>query len=242
MRMKKSTIILSLALLLGGGIGFAQTKLSDMKLTKSDQSLPMAQGKLQNKNVANKASMLKAPSKVKIGNTPEPTDVVNDKPYADFNDNVAGTPVSNLYKSVSGYEAGWFGPSRYSISGVVGEYLYDEANSEIYIYNPVGKYYSYSYIKGSVDQEGNVTVECPQMIAQGEDGYDGPWAYYVMNCKITDDGYSMEPVEEDLNLHFKLEKDGSLSLSQGSWIGMFEWAPYYYYDEEKGDYVDVEVA
>lgn len=240
MRMKKSTIILSLALIFGEGIGFAQALLSEMKPTEATQSMPMAQGKLQKKNEANKSSMLKAPSKVKIGDTPEPTDVVNDKPYADFNDNIAGTPVSNLYKSVSGYEAGWFGPSRYSISGVVGEYLYDEANSEIYIYNPVGKYSSYSYIKGSVDQEGNVTVECPQMIAQGEDGYDGPWAYYVMNCKITEDGYSMEPVEDDLNLHFKLEKDGSLSLNQGSWIGMFEWSPYYYYDEEKGDYVDVE--
>ncbi len=123
MRMKKSTIILSLALLLGGGIGFAQTKLSDMKPTKSDQSMPMVQGKLQNKNVANKASMLKAPSKIKIGDTPEPTNVVNDKPYADFNDNVSGTPVDNLYKTVSGYQSGWYGPSRYSISGVVGEYL-----------------------------------------------------------------------------------------------------------------------
>ncbi len=238
--MKKSTLILSLVLIFGEGVGFTQTKLSDIKPTEVAQSMPTAQGRLQKMTAVNKSSLSKAPAKVITGDTPEPVGAVNDMPYAYFNDNVTGTPVSNLYKSVSGYESGWFGPSSYSISGVVGEYVYDEEKSEIYIYNPVGKYNSYSYIKGSVDQEGNVIVECPQMIAQGDDEDYGPWAYYVMNCKITDDGYSMEPVEDDINLHFKLEKDGSLSLCKGSWIGMFEWTPYYYYDEEEGDYVDVE--
>lgn len=237
--MKKPTVILSIALMMGQGISFAQTRLSDMKQTEITQSTPMAQGRLQSRKSANDVTTFKAPAKVMTSESDTPEDVKNEIPYTDYNDNVFGVTHDNLYTSVSGYEPSWWSASYYSVSGLVNKYVYDKDKQEIYIYNPIGRYSSYSYIKGNVDPQGNITVECPQIIAEGEDEY-GPWAYYVMNARITEDGYSMEPVEEDLNLHYKLDANGTLTLCEGSWVGMFEWGPYYYYDEESGQYIDVE--
>lgn len=235
--MKKITILLGLALLAGYVVAAPQVKLSEMKAMEVSQSQQPTQGKLQSKRADKKtASLFKAAARVTPSTSETPEDVKNDIPYTDYNDNVVGTMHDGLYKATSGYESGWFGATKFQVSGIEGKYVYDEANKEIYIYNPITRYSSYSYIKGSVDDDGNVTVECPQLLACGD---DGDWAYYVMNAQITEDGYSMEPVEDDINLHYKLEADGSLSLCDGSWVGLFEWADYYYYDEELDDYIDV---
>lgn len=234
--MRKVTLLLGLAVAFTQGGASAQTKLTEMKPVEISQSRQTSQGKLQSRQAEKGVAALgKAPRRMAPSTSETPEGVKNDIPYTDYNDNVTGTIHDGLYKSAAGYEAGWFSASSFKVSGIEGKYVYDEAAREIYIYNPITRYNSFSYIKGTVDEAGNVTVECPQLLAAGDD--DGGWAYYVMNSRITDDRYSMEPVEEDINLHYKLEEDGTLSLCEGSWVGLYEWGEYYYYDEETDDYV-----
>lgn len=83
-----------------------------------------------------------------------------------------------------------FMPQRFNVSDIAGNYVLDEANSEIYIYNPISRYNSYSYIKGSIDADGNVTCRMPQLLACNQPDDEETWAYYVMNATINEAGSS----------------------------------------------------
>lgn len=141
-----------------------------------------------------------------------------------------GTLVDGLYKSATGYEMGWFMPQSFRVSGIAGNYVLDEANSEIYIYNPITRYNSYSYIKGSIDADGNVTCRMPQLLACNQPDDEETWAYYVKNATINEAGTAFIPVGGNLDIHYTL-KNGVLTLNEGSRIGMFEYVQYYYWDE-----------
>lgn len=232
MRMKKTTLILA-ALLAGQGMSFATSPVLVEKALVQNQTAVAAKGMLakrDNKSSQQAMPMAKAPAKVMTSSSPTPEGVANDKVYSWLDENVAGEIHDGLYKSAKGYEMGLFRASYFEVSGIGGEYVLDKEKGEIYIYNPITRYVSYSYIKGSIDAEGNITVECPQLLACGDD--DGGWAYYVMNCEMNEERTSFNPVEKDLNVYYKLDENGTLSLCEGSQLGMFEYTEYGYYDND----------
>lgn len=213
------------------GMAFAARPQTPVMRDASMQANAIATGKIQKRADDSKRMRKAAPMKETTFTSPTPEGVENEKVYSWPNENVPGTLVDGLYKSATGYEMGWFMPQSFRVSGVAGNYVLDEANSEIYIYNPITRYNSYSYIKGSIDADGNVTCRMPQLLAcnQPEDA-DEPWAYYVMNTTLNEEGTAFIPVDGNLDIHYTL-KDGVLTLNEDSKIGMFEYVQYYYWDE-----------
>ncbi|MBD5357837.1 MAG: hypothetical protein HDR88_12665 [Bacteroides sp.] len=236
--MRKSTILIAAALLSGQAVA---SVLPENPVSQW-QGEEIASGKIV-KQTPRLAPAAKKPMKASANSvtydTPTPPNVKNEKVYSEWNENVFGEKYSQLYKSAKGYQMGIWMPSAFDVSGVVGEYVLDRENGEIYIYNPITLYRSYSYIKGSVDAEGNVTVECPQLIACSSEEDLDEWAYYVMNSRLNDEGYSYEPVPDDFDLHFTLGEDGTLTLCENQKIGLYEYVPFEYYDYDEDQYVEV---
>lgn len=237
--MRKSTILMTVALLAGQAVA---ATLPENPVTTMVQNDGIVSGKLARhplRSSSESARPMKAPSNAVTYDTPTPPNVKNERVYAVWNENVTGETYSQLYKSAKGYQMGMWMPSPFNVSGVAGEYVLDREKGEIYIYNPITLYRSYSYIKGTVDAEGNVTVECPQLIARNTEDDPDQWAYYVMNSRLNDEGYSYEPVPDDFDLHFTLSEDGTLTLCEDQKIGIYEYVPFEYYDYDEDEYVEV---
>jgi len=140
------------------------------------------------------------------------TGIITDRPD--------GEVVDNLSKSSLSYYAYLTAYLPQYVNGLKSEIVVDQAKGEFYIYNPLSKLPTDSYLKGTIDAEGNVTIPTPQYIFRHSDGtvVDD---YYVFRMKNVGEveAPEFEADRENSDLKFTW-KDGVLTQTDGGVLGL----------------------
>ena len=166
------------------------------------------------------SSSLKEP---KAGVTPESS--INGTDF--YSTPPEGSTTQTLYRSGEAYYLDWFGQvAKGRIDGEMSQIAV--TSDEVWIYNPFGKNATRSWIKGSLDDQGNVTVQTPQCVTYSYDQNSGKQInMYLINVRlqVDADGVSATYVEDTEHPTIKYKWDGkSLTLEEGT-LGMCFWMP-----------------
>lgn len=106
------------------------------------------------------------------------------------------------------------------VNGLKSEVVIDEATGDFYLYNPLTKLKTDTYMKGKIDAEGNVTFPTPQYIFRQSDGTvinD----YYIFRMHNVGDlvqpQFETDRTETELKFTWK---DGTLTQTDGGVLGL----------------------
>lgn len=139
----------------------------------------------------------------------------------------AGSDVMNLYRSGEAYYIDWFGQVVLGkLDGEMSSVVVTD--NEVWILNPFGKMASGTWIKGTLDARGNVSVSTPQCVAFASNNSNGTtFPLYLVNVKlqVSDDGKEATYVEDKQQAVIKYKWDGNaLTLEEGQ-PGLCFWRP-----------------
>lgn len=127
------------------------------------------------------------PLRMKAANSSETT------PKAQFiTEQPQGTLHNNFYRSGESFAVMMGDIAQLPFDGVCGSVVVADDNKTVYFQNPIGAYYSTSWIVGQRTEGDTIEVKLPQQFVHEvyEDGNQDGYLYKLKPIKVSEDGYS----------------------------------------------------
>ena len=119
--------------------------------------------------------------------------------------------------------------------GLQSEIVINQEKGEFYLYNPLSRLNTETYLKGTIDAQGNVTIPTPQYIFRKVDG-NVVEDYYIFRMKNEGDQKLPKFVADRANSELKFTwKDGVLTQTDGGVLALG------YIDGECAGYADEDI-
>jgi hypothetical protein len=185
-------------------------------LVKNDAKQPLA-----TTTAAQKAKAFKVPTKA---------------PEANYITEAPEGRTEVFYRNSYGYSYSYFGLYDDVDYGSVGEVTFTD-NGEVYFKNPFSTLETGTYLKGTIDADGIITVSFPQAI-YAEEYYGTVYDYFATNMKYDEDEDWYVAVDEPIKFEYKDGEIKQLGNEDGEYLlGLIS-----YYEDEDDDGNPVEAS
>ncbi len=132
------------------------------------------------------------------------------KPLATDESTVITDPSGKLVKfmrSASTWKMGQVDP--YANDGLVGDVVFGDDGTSVYFYNPISIYITETYIKGTMDENGIITVHLPQLVYEGFNSQTQQTYQYWVHRMVFDYNSWSASIDDETDFQFEY-KDGTI--------------------------------